>query len=628
MSQTIQQLQQVVQQATTPQQTVVALLNLANHYRTCDLQQGIATVQKAQEIVKKQHVPTKEQIRCLLILGRLHIDLRDYETAIQYLEKAASMAETDQAYGLKAHIMASIGFAYMEFGNFTKAMTSYLSALKIARQENEKTAEIDALSGLGLTYSDSGNSKEALIHLNQALKLEQDIDGENEHIALNNCALEYAKMGEFEKALEYGQRSLELIQAKGNQLSAILARNRIGEAYMGLGQFEQANSYFQQNLNHLQTPGLKPRRLYTLWNLGKLRIRQQQPLEAIEYLEEALSIATTVNSKQLIYEVYEALAKAHKMLGNYKAALTHYEQYHKYKEMVFDEKSKTSRRGLEVAYRTETAKREAAILKKKNAELEREIQVRKQAEQKALSASKAKSQFLATMSHELRTPLNSIIGFAELVELELNNQQNFAIMEDARRIHTNGLHLLELVNDMLDMAQIETGNLLIYPEEVSPWLIVQEVVDFIPRFAKDDVEFIVSADPDLPNFMVDTMRIKQILLNLLSNSFKFTEKGWVKLSAMATAVSIEFIVEDSGIGIPADQIPTLFETFTQVDIPQNRTLRGTGLGLSISRDLAKLHGGTVTVTSELGKGSKFTVSLPRKVHLPSNAPPKASAGHE
>ena len=634
MSQTTEHLQQAVQQATTPQQTVAALLALALHFRTFDIKQGTAVLQKAQEIAHNGGVQIPEQIRILTMLGSLYIDLRDNEKAIQHLEQAVELAEAHQESVLKAQALGYIGFAYLEFGNFTEAMSYYLEELNIARQENSIRTEIDALSGIGLVYSESGNSKEALVHLNQALALEQETDGRGEHVALNNCALEYVKIGDFERALAYGKRGLELTQTQNDQLSAIFARNRIGEAYMSLAQYEQADSYFQQNLDYLQAPSLKPRRLHTLSNVGKLRIQQQKCQEAIAYLEEALAIAEAADGKQFIYEIHEQLAEAHKCLGNFDIALAHYEQFHTAKEIVFDEKSKNARRGLEVAYRTEAARREAAILQQKNAELEREIQERKRAEEKALSASRAKSQFLATMSHELRTPLNSIIGFAELVTLELTQQENFAILEDVRRIHKNGLHLLELVNDVLDMARIETGKLMLYPEKISPWLLVQELIDFIPRFAKDEVEFTVSADPDLPEFVVDTTRIKQILLNLLSNAFKFTDAGWVKLTAQATANAIEFIVEDNGIGIPADQLPMLFQQFAQVDIPQNRTLRGTGLGLPISLDLARLHNGTITVESEVGKGSKFTLSLPRTdnvsedAYLPHAAPSEATASHE
>lgn len=615
MSQTTQQLQQKVQQATTPQQIVTALLDLASHYAKSDLQKGITVLEKAQELVSKGDVQVKEQIRTLIALGSLYIDLRDNETGIHYLEQAVALADTHQENVLKARALENIGFAYLEFGNFTEAMSYYLECLNISRQEKDSRTEINALNGIGLVYSEAGNSEEALTHLNEALALEREHDGTGEGFILNNCALEYAKLGDFERTLEYGLRSLELAHLQDNQFSAVFARNRIGEGYMGLGDYEQANSYFQQNLQQLQDPSLQPRRLYTLCNLGKLRIKQQAYGAATDYLEEALKIAQKAEGKQFIYEIQEKLAKAHKCLGNFEAALTHYEQFHTVKEAVFNEKSQNSQRGLEIAYKIEATKREAALLQQKNAELKREVRERKRAEEEALTASRAKSQFLATMSHELRTPLNSIIGFADLVILELNNQENFAIAEEVRRIHKNGLHLLELVNDVLDMARIETGNLLLYPVKVSPWLIVQEVTDFIPKFAKEGVSFEAMADPHLPEFVVDATRIKQILLNLLSNAFKFTDQGSVKLIVQETAVSIDFSVVDTGMGIPAGQIPILFETFSQVDIPQNRTLRGAGLGLSISRDLAKLHGGTISVQSEVDKGSTFTLHLPRQGNL-------------
>ena len=612
MSQTTEQLQQAVDQATTSAELIAALVELINHLRTLDPSIAITAIEKAQS---RDILSPQDNVRAMNMLGVLHIDLRNYEQAITYMEEVAQKAEQYEKHSLKAQALSSIGFAYLEFGNFTKAMSYYLETLEIARQEENVGIEIAALNGIGTLYGETDNFPEAIAHLEQALALEREKQGANEAVVLNNCAVQYARMGNFERTLEYGLQSLQLSETENDPLGAIFARNRVGEAYMGMAQFEQANSYFQQNLDYLQDPNLRPRRLHTLWNMGKLRTAQQKYEPAVNYLEEALTIATEANSQQYMYEIHESLAEAHKGMGHYDMALHHYEQFHTLKETVFDEKSKNARRGLEVAYRTEQAKREATLLQHKNEELEREIQERKRAEEAALSASQAKSRFLATMSHELRTPLNSIIGFAELMELELRHFPKSALFEDIKRIHKNGMHLLELVNDVLDMARIETGKLLLYPEKVSPWLIVQEVNDFLPRFAKEGVEFSSVASPDLPEFIVDTTRIKQILLNLLSNAFKFTEKGWVKLTVEETATSIEFIIEDNGIGIPPEQISSLFEIFAQVDIPQNRTLGGIGLGLSISRDLAKLHSGTINVESEVGKGSKFTLSLPLKTGL-------------
>ncbi|MCB8928988.1 MAG: tetratricopeptide repeat-containing sensor histidine kinase [Ardenticatenaceae bacterium] len=613
MNQTLEQLQTAVTHAETPLQTVTALHELADYFATFDFQEAIVHLNKAQEIVETHNLDPKLSIPIFKQIGSLFNDLRNNEAAIHYLEKAAALTEAHHENVQKASILRLLGFVQMELGNFTEALSYYLQALELSRREENLLAEAEALSGIGLVYGEMGNSEQALRHLNQVLTLKEAHNLPGVEFALNNCALEYVKIGEFAQALAYGQRALAITLSNNNLFSAVFARNRIGEGYMGLGQLEQAVTYFQQNLDFLQTESLKPRRLHSLWNLGKLCILQHRYPEAVKHLEESLEIAKSSAGKQFIFEVYEKLAEAYKGMGNFERALHCFQQFHKLKEIVFDEKSKQARHDLEVAYRTEAAHREAELLQQKAKELEREIQERKRAEEQALQASQAKSRFLATMSHELRTPLNSIIGFAELIELELTEQQNLMLVEDVQRIHKNGLHLLELVNEVLDMAKIETGKLVIYPERASPWLIVHEVADVVARSAKNGVEFIVIADPELPEFIVDTMRIKQVLLNLLSNAFKFTDEGWVKLTAEATAVSIQFIVEDNGIGIPADQMSALFETFTQVDTPKNRTLRGTGLGLPIARDLIQLHGGSIAVESIVGQGSKFVVTLPRNL---------------
>lgn len=615
MNQTTAELLAAVSQAKTPHQSVEALMLLSEHYRAFDLAEALHVAEQAEQIAQKHPISPPQQLTILKSIGRLHTDLRNYETGMDYLEQAAEKADSWQELTMKAQILSHIGFLYFEWGNYSEALSYFLKALTLARQEKIARVEISALNGIGAMYGESGNAQEAINHLEQALMLERQLDGSDEEISLNNCAIQYARIGNFDRALDYGWQCLKLSEARDDPLGAVFARNRIGEAYLGLGQYDLADDQFQQNLDYLQPNNLKPRRLHTLCNLGKLRLAQNQAPAAIDYLTMALEIALASDGKQYIYEIHEMLAEAYKSLDNFKMALHHFEHFHAVREVVFNEKSQNERRGLEVAYHTESARREAELLQTKNAELEREVEERKRAEAEALHASQAKSRFLATMSHELRTPLNSIIGFAELIELELREQQNLTLTEDVRRIHKNGLHLLELVNDVLDMAKIETGKLALYPERASPWMLVQEVAEAVAHLAKKGVDFIVLAEPELPDFMVDMIRIKQVLLNLLSNAFKFTDEGWVKLTAEATAVSIQFTVEDNGIGIPADQIPILFETFAQVDIPRNRTLRGTGLGLPISRDLVHLHGGSISVESVVGHGSRFIVTLPRNLDL-------------
>ena len=230
------------------------------------------------------------------------------------------------------------------------------------------------------------------------------------------------------------------------------------------------------------------------------------------------------------------------------------------------------------------------------------------------SYSKNKSQFLASMSHELRTPLNAIIG---LTEMMVSNAARFGTekaAEPLRRVHRAGRHLLGLVNQVLDLSKIEAGKLELSPESVSLQPLIDEVMDTARQLAEqNNNRLVVEADAKLGAVTVDPMRLRQILLNLLSNSCKFTKEGKVTLKAQKVADGrdwIELAVADTGIGMTPEQLAKLFEEFSQAEASTARHYGGTGLGLAITRKLARMMGGDVTVASEPGKGSVFTVRLP------------------
>jgi signal transduction histidine kinase/DNA-binding response OmpR family regulator len=229
-------------------------------------------------------------------------------------------------------------------------------------------------------------------------------------------------------------------------------------------------------------------------------------------------------------------------------------------------------------------------------------------------ASHHKSQFLANMSHELRTPLNAIIG---LTEMMVTNTARFGIEkahEPLKRVHAAGSHLLDLINQVLDLSKIEAGKLELNPESVNLAPLIDEVIGTAGHLAQQkENRLIVEGKEDLGTLTVDPMRLRQILLNLLSNACKFTKQGEVKLKARKVADGrhwVEFAVSDTGIGMTAEQQAKLFAEFTQADSLTARRFGGTGLGLAISRKLARMMGGDVTVASEAGKGSVFTVRLP------------------
>jgi signal transduction histidine kinase/CheY-like chemotaxis protein len=229
-------------------------------------------------------------------------------------------------------------------------------------------------------------------------------------------------------------------------------------------------------------------------------------------------------------------------------------------------------------------------------------------------ASRHKSQFLASMSHELRTPLNAIIGLTEMMVTNAPRFGTEKALEPLNRVHRAGTHLLGLINQVLDLSKIEAGKLELNPTVVNLAPLIDEVVGTARQLAEQNKNTLVVEAPEtLGALTVDPMRLRQILFNLLSNACKFTKQGEVMLRVRKIADGrdwIEFAVADTGIGMTAEQQAKLFEEFAQAESSTAQHYGGTGLGLAIARKLARMMGGDVTVTSEPGKGSVFTVRLP------------------
>jgi signal transduction histidine kinase len=252
-----------------------------------------------------------------------------------------------------------------------------------------------------------------------------------------------------------------------------------------------------------------------------------------------------------------------------------------------------------------------SVLAIQNARLFSEIEEKSR---QLAEASEYKSQFVASMSHELRTPLNAIIGLTEMMVKNATRFGTEKAQEPLQRVNRAGTHLLGLINQVLDLSKIEAGKLELNPQTVQLRRLIDEVIGTAGQLAEQNKNrLVVEVQENLGALTVDPMRLRQILLNLLSNACKFTKAGEVKLTArrMSNGISfVELAVSDTGIGMTAEQQAKLFEEFSQADATTAQRFGGTGLGLAITRKLARMMGGDVTVTSEMGKGSVFTVRLP------------------
>ncbi|MBL9106714.1 MAG: response regulator [Myxococcales bacterium] len=264
------------------------------------------------------------------------------------------------------------------------------------------------------------------------------------------------------------------------------------------------------------------------------------------------------------------------------------------------------------------------IIRQQNEDLERianDLAQSKDFARKIEEAARLKSEFLANFSHEIRTPLNGIIGYADLLAQEEGDRLTAHGRKDLSTIKANAKTLLALINDILDLSKIEAGHAEIVREHVDTEAVVHECAATVRELLKGkDVALRVRVEPRAARAFTDPLKLRQIVLNLLSNAVKFTDCGEVSVAVRARGDALVVEVEDTGVGIPPDQLAVIFEKFRQVDGTRTRRAGGTGLGLAIVRELARVLGGAVAVKSTLGRGSTFTVELTGAVEAAAGEP--------
>jgi signal transduction histidine kinase len=252
-----------------------------------------------------------------------------------------------------------------------------------------------------------------------------------------------------------------------------------------------------------------------------------------------------------------------------------------------------------------------SVLAIQNARLFQEIEEKSR---QIEAANRHKSEFLANMSHELRTPLNAIIGFSEVLGERMFGELNEKQAEYTEDILSSGRHLLSLINEILDLSKVEAGRMELEVATFDLPLAIDNARTFVrERATKHGINLDVTIDERLGDFVGDERKIKQVLLNLLSNAVKFTpEGGRIGINARQADGSVEISVSDTGIGISPEDQTKIFEEFRQVGGDNAKKIEGTGLGLTLAKKFVELHGGKIWVTSEVGKGSTFTFTLPEK----------------
>ncbi|TYK65413.1 response regulator [Colwellia echini] len=526
-----------------------------------------------------------DQIDVRYNIAALHISLRRFDSAIDILKVVINKRQlNNNAHGV-ATARADLGIAYKHSGQFELAEENILAALAYFKEHGYKHDIASQLHNMSELSNDQFDVEQAALYGNQALIMSKEVGHQKAHAgSLQSLAKAAFYSGDLAQAEQYIQDSMAI--GKKIDYQTLLTENLAISALISAGnhQFVRALTEQQQyEKHHLLTTNSTLNDKLAEFESEQLNqkivdLEQRRELEKLQTVKVEQQRNVIILTLVLILGIVFYIYRRHL------------------------EKRLTQELELRVKQRTQELENLAKELEK---------------------ADQVKNQFLANMSHEIRTPLTAIVGHAEaLIHDDIDKNK---VKEDVQVIHGNSLHLLELINDILDLSRIEANKFELEIQALDLGELIQDLSStFKAQAQQKQLSFTVEHQLNLPFIIkMDFLRLKQILLNLCSNAIKFTEKGEVTLAIAWQNEQLIFTVTDTGIGLSQSQLAQVFEIFTQADNSISRRFGGSGLGLSLSKQLAKLMLGNIVVTSKLGEGSIFTLTLPCKRCITDQALAKA-----
>ncbi|HTN18264.1 MAG TPA: ATP-binding protein [Chitinophagaceae bacterium] len=562
------------------------------------------------------------------------IELRNYD-----VERALELSEEIERYSEQEHYKLGLGRAYnirgwcyWQQGNYDQGLKVLKLAERIARDVKDRSLLARIYNNFGHIYRDIGSLGNALTNFENALALnERQGDLASQAVNLSSIAYIHYDLYDYENALDFALKALPILKNEDSIHRLNLLYHILGNIYFKQNEQQEALGYFEENLQHSDVAtGIHA---LSLSGIGKVNFKLQNTEQAKYYLLQGMKEADEIGQlevqiscryylaliemeynkyvqaeKILLYamelagqykrrhdemSLHETLSDLYDKMGNIPKAFTHLKTFEKLKEEIFQQTTLNKLSNLKIRQQVELANKEKEVAEK---------------------TAQLKQQFLANMSHEIRTPMNAIVGITQLLIQKHPTPEQLRYLDAISKSADN---LLVIINDILDIAKIEAGKMTIEETGFSLREVIETLSDMLQLKAKEKgIELRVSIDENIPPTLLgDPTRLQQILLNLAGNAIKFTDKGYVALnvSQVSTAnnkFTIRFDVTDTGIGIDEEYRKQMFESFTQASSDTTRKFGGTGLGLAISKQLTELMKGSISVSSELGKGSCFTVQIP------------------
>ena len=605
---------------------------------------------------------------------------KDLDSSLLIYEEGKKLAELLQKPPQMNLFPTNLATFYYQKGEFEKAVFYFLEALKISEKHKDSTRIAQTLNNLGIINMFSGENEKALEYLQRSKIIKQQLKNNELTIAITNMniGIIYKNIENYDEAYEYFMMALPEIEKQDAKSALAPIYNNIGIIFLFRQQYDQALNYYLKAEIYADSYLQDYSRAVLMQNIGECYMFLKKTQKALSYLNKGLELALEKENLHVQKNIYNVLCDYYLDKGDYRLAFKYREKYDAARYSVLNLEKKKMIEELQTKYETEKKDQENLLLNEqihvKELETLRQKNINKllilavifvlsliilmtyflqrinkinvklkqssedlqklnvdlnESKNKIEAALDFKTQFIANMSHEIRTPLNIIIGFNAMLKKNISSPKLLSFI-DAIDVSSN--NLLQLLNDILDLSKMEAGKMVLSPDSINLSTMLEDIRKlFSLRAEEKSLDFSIVLDPMVPTgLMVDEVRLRQVLVNLIGNAIKFTESGFVKLSVFpgpskpgyiisSSVTDLIFEIEDSGTGIAEKDQTEIFESFKQIKTHNQKKLGGTGLGLPISKRLTEMMGGKILVSSEVGKGSKFTVQLTNIPILPQSS---------
>ncbi len=584
------ELQQQLTEQTDEKGRIDILVEIASEVRNFDVEEA---AKMAEDIITRSRAVayTHGIGRGLKLKGSCHWLKGEYDLGLEVLKEALYIATKIKDRRLEARVLYYFGNIYRDQGDLANVLTHFRKALTINEELGDEFAQSVILTSISNLLYDLNDYDSALEYALKCLPIfEREHNVNNLINVCNTLGNIYFKKDQFKEAMHYFQENLG--HSEFETIAYVTAESGLGKVYYKMQNFEQARKYLSNALRQAEHLGNVEVQIICQFYLGRMYMDKGSYRQALQYLNHSYTLANEYMRRHDLMSIHEMLSALYDKIGDIPKAFHHLKSYEQLKEEIFKQKIINELRNMQVRQQIELAQKEKEV-----------------AERTAF----LKHQFMANMSHEIRTPMNAIVGMTRLLLAKSPKQDQLRYLN---AIQLSANNLLIIINDILDLSKIEAGKIVIEHTDFTIREVIQSVQDMLLLKAEEkNIEFRITTEDDIPKRLTgDPTRLNQVLINLAGNSVKFTEKGYVEIKTSlrnkTNKLWLQFDVVDSGIGIASEYDDNIFDSFTQAGTDVTRKFGGTGLGLTISKQLVNLMGGDISVKSELGKGTVFSVVIP------------------